>query len=394
MRPHRVKRRRPGKTLVGLLIVALGMAVFSARMLHIGASARESAKAATSEPAPVSLQPIELGFGRGYGGDSWQVYFTEPDASVPRDEYAGGLDTVLAAAIDGARRTVDIAVFELDSDALRDAIVRAHERGVALRIVADDRHGLWNESDPHLRELSQAGLETREDGRSALMHNKFAIIDQRMVWTGSWNYTLNGSYRNNNNALMLESRRAALAYQAEFDEMFERGEFGKRSRDQGMVSFAFDGGEVSIVFAPEAEEIGPLIAEIAGARRSIRFLAFVFSLESLADAMLQAAQGDVAIEGVFEERNSLATWSQMPALHCAGANVRQDGNRYTMHHKVIIIDDHTVITGSFNFSNSAAERNDENILIIRHVDIAALYLDEWRRIWDSAEKLAPSEVSC
>ncbi len=395
LRPYPLKRRRGGSIVIGMLILALGMAVVSARLLHIEGSARESANEAASEPEPVSYQPINLGFGRGYRGAGWQVYFNEPDASIPREEYAGGLESALAAAIDGARHTLDIAVFELDSAALRDAIARAHERGVNARIVADDLHGMNNKSDPHLRDLARAGLDIRTDRRSGLMHNKFAIIDQRSVWTGSWNTTINGSYRNNNNALMLESPLAARAYQAEFDEMFERGEFGKRSRDQGMVSFAHDGGEIGIIFAPEADEISPLIAEIAGARRAIRFMAFVFSLQELADAMLlQAMLEDVVIEGVFEARNSLATWSQMPALHCAGAAVRRDGNRYILHHKVIIIDDHTVITGSFNFSRSAAESNDENILIIRHVDIAALYLEEWRRIWDSAEELAPGEVSC
>ena len=65
-----------------------------------------------------------------------------------------------------------------------------------------------------------------------------------------------------------------------------------------------------------------------------------------------------------------------------------------MHHKVIIIDDHTVITGSFNFSRSAEKNNDENIVILRNAAIAELYLQEWQRIWDSAEEPAPDEVVC
>ena len=124
-------------------------------------------------------------------------------------------------------------------------------------------------------------------------------------------------------------------------------------------------------------------------------MTFVFSLEELAEAiLLQAAQDDVVVQGIFEKRNGTASWSQLPALHCAGADMRQDGNPYTLHHKVIIIDERTVITGSFNFSRSAARSNDENILIIRDVTIAGLYLDEWRRMWDSASELAPAEVDC
>ena len=163
----------------------------------------------------------------------------------------------------------------------------------------------------------------------------------------------------------------------------------------GTVTFDFDGGEVSIIFASEADEIGALTAEIAQAEHSIRFMTFVFSLEELAQAMLlQAENFNFTVEGIFEDRNSTASWSQLPALHCAGAKVRQDGNRYILHHKVIIIDEDTVITGSFNFSSSAAERNDENIVIVRNAVIAGLYLDEWQRLWDAAEELAPNEVVC
>ena len=74
--------------------------------------------------------------------------------------------------------------------------------------------------------------------------------------------------------------------------------------------------------------------------------------------------------------------------------MRQDGSRYILHHKVIIIDEDTVITGSFNFSRSAAKSNDENIVIIRDATVAGLYLDEWQRIWASALELAPGAVDC
>ena len=221
------------------------------------------------------------------------------------------------------------------------------------------------------------------------------ILDGRTVWTGSWNYTVNGAYRNNNNALVIDSLRAAAAYRAEFDEMFDRGEFGKRSRDDGIIHFNYAAGDASVIFGAEADEVGALRAAIEAAERSIHIMTFVFSLEELAEAILRrAAQEDLVLRGVFEERNSTASWSQLPALHCAGAEMRQDGNPYTLHHKVIIIDERAVITGSFNFSNNAAKSNDENIVIIRDATIASLYLDEWRRVWDSASALAPADAVC
>ena len=357
------------------------------------------AKGAGLSATAAPYTTVKYRFGRGYIGDNWQVYFNEPDASVDSSDYADGIDAPLASAIDAAQNSLDIAAFELNSQPIYEAILAAHQQGLAVRIVTDDRHGLDDDSNTELRDLQAAGLPIVADNRSGLMHNKFTIVDERAVWTGSMNYTRNGAFRNNNNVLVLESAQTVAAYQTEFDEMFERGEFGARSSNDGVSSSGEDNEEdareISIIFAPEADEIAALKESIQAAQSSIRFMSFVFSLDELTVAMLNKLENpDFVLRGVFEERNSSASWSQLPAFVCAGAQTRLDGNRYILHHKVIIIDDDTVITGSFNFSNSAAQNNDENIVIVRDQVIASLYLEEWRRVWDSAREAPPGEVNC
>lgn len=64
-----------------------------------------------------------------------------------------------------------------------------------------------------------------------------------------------------------------------------------------------------------------------------------------------------------------------------GVDVRRGGNPGSMHHKVIIIDEQVVVTGSYNFSESAWKRNEGNLLIIHSPEIAALYKEEFKRIW-------------
>lgn len=387
--------RALGTLFVGFFPL-LVMVAFIMRSAYEDAS---SPLVSQTEIAPTPLaeaySEVQFNFGRGYIGAGWQLYFNEPDANAASESYQGGIEMELVAAIAETRDTLDIAAFELNSEAIYQAILDAHQRGVAVRIVADDDHGLHDDKNAALRDLQAAGVSIVDDGRSGLMHNKFMILDGSAVWTGSWNFTINGSYRNNNNVFVMQSAAAARAYQGEFNEMFERGEFGTRSSDDGIVSFRQGESELSIIFAAEGDEIGALKAELEGATRSIHIMAFVFSLEELAEAiLLGAAHRDLVVQGLFEKRNSTASWSQLPALHCAGAAMRQDGNRYALHHKVIIIDEGTVITGSFNFSRSAAQSNDENIVIIRDPTIAGLYLDEWKRIWDSAVELAPDAVDC
>ena len=386
-------RRAPLQRVTGLFISLLLAAACTLTLtIDLGQSAKPAKPAPTDtrmpSPPPV-IGELALGAGRGFIGSWWQVYFNEPGRGGD-----DGIDGPLVNAIAAVRHTLDIAAFEMNSEPIYQAILAAHQRGVRVRIVTDDEHGLGDEKDDALRRLKDAGIPIVDDSRSALMHNKFMIMDRAAVWTGSWNYTVNGTYRNNNNVLALESATAAAAYQAEWDEMFIRREFGPRSTDDGIVRFTENGTDISIIFAPEADAIPALIAEIQQAEHSIRFMVFTFSIDELAHAVLEAAaKPDIRVQGIFEKRNSGASWSQLPPLHCAGVQVRQDGNRYTLHHKVFIIDD-TVITGSFNFSNSAANRNDENIVIIRNPDIARQYIDEWQGLWDSAITPRPDEIEC
>ncbi len=63
-----------------------------------------------------------------------------------------------------------------------------------------------------------------------------------------------------------------------------------------------------------------------------------------------------------------------------GLDVHLDDRPESMHHKVFIVDEKILVTGSFNFSNNARTRNDENTLITNHKDIAKIYLKEFQRI--------------
>ena len=169
-------------------------------------SARPPARSESVATAPPpAYREVRFDFGRGYIGEGWQLYFNQPDASAERARYRGGLDFALARAIGQTRETLDVAAFELNSEPIFQAILEASQRGVATRVVADDQHGLHDKANDALRRLQAARVAVVDDGRSGLMHNKFVILDGRSVWTGSWNFTVNGAYRNNNNAFVMES---------------------------------------------------------------------------------------------------------------------------------------------------------------------------------------------
>ncbi len=353
-------------------------------------------------PAPFGRPPARPPAAVGVGGlarahaavgDYWAVYFSIP-APLRRDDAmpeGGGIDAMLAAAMDAAQVSLDVAAFELDNPRLSEAMLAAARRGLRVRAVTDDEHGL-RAADGHFGRLQVAGIPVAADGRSALMHNKFVIIDGRSVWSGSMNLTLNGAARHNNNLLELRSAEAARRYQAEFDEMFEGGRFGPRSPRGETALFDAGTGRLAVYFGPEDDLAGALLAALAGARERIRFMAFSFTLDDLGAMLLQRAAAGVQVQGIFERVGSESVWSELGPLYCAGLEVRQDGNPYLLHHKVFIIDDDTVVTGSANFSAAGTESNDENMLVIEDAALAAAYAAEFARRRD--ESSTPVGVEC
>jgi phosphatidylserine/phosphatidylglycerophosphate/cardiolipin synthase-like enzyme len=319
----------------------------------------------------------------GASGSWWEIYFTDPARQNNLDNAAGSVFEALMNTLNSAQVSIDIAAFELDLAPIVDALLNAEVEGIEVRWITDDEHGLEADQEgPGLFEaLIDGGVDVISDERSALMHNKFIIIDGWTVWTGSTNLTQNGFFRNNNNAFVLHSTRAAAVFQQEFDEMWA-GDFGPRSPatpvEQG---FAIDGTEIQILFGAEDEVMDWIIPLVESAQSNIRFMAFSFTHDELGAAVFARALSGVDVAGIFETRASETAFSELTPMYCSNVPVRQDGSPGSMHHKVIVIDAEIVITGSLNFSANANDSNDENVLIVQNAEIAAEYLQEFNRRW-------------
>ncbi len=121
-------------------------------------------------------------------------------------------------------------------------------------------------------------------------------------------------------------------------------------------------------------------------------MAFTYTDEDLANAMIMRAKAGVDVAGVIENRG--ASQGVLVPLYCARLPVKTDGNPYTMHHKVIIIDGETVITGSFNFTNAADTANDDNVIIIHNPAVAALYEAEYQKLYSEGQTPSADEINC
>jgi phosphatidylserine/phosphatidylglycerophosphate/cardiolipin synthase-like enzyme len=316
------------------------------------------------------------------GQGLWEVYFSQPTNPASKS-LRGGPDTHLVEAIDSAQYSIDVAMYHLDLWSVRDALIHAHRRGVLVQVVTDDVH----QDEPEIQSLRDAGIAVMDDDRPGIMHHKFIVIDRNEVWTGSMNMTVNGAYRNDNHLIRVRSKEAAESYTREFDEMFLEDRFGALSlADTPYPIIDLDGILVEIYFSPDDGILSQLIEQINVAERSVEILAYALTTDTIGEMLLDLHQKGVVVRGVVEASQAQASGSETPRLRQAGVDIRLDGNPDNMHHKVIIIDDITVILGSYNFTRSAEEKNDENVLIIHDPALATQFLIEFERIYKSAAR--------
>lgn len=332
----------------------------------------------SGEPAPVMAgnRSILVCFNNNYGGtveENHRVAMSDP---FNTDKY-------LLAVIAGATATLDAAFYDVSDEQVAQAFIDAAARGVSVRLLTDNDNVLDKETGtvvrPGLLAMERAGVDIRNDQRSALMHHKFMVVDGRVVWVSSMNLTTTSMYDHNNNGNVIRSEKVAANFTAEFDRLFGGGALGGPRMPVPFPSVRVGRATVETYFSPRGGIRDAIIKEIRGARRSIRFMAFVYTDEQIAQAMIEGAARGVKVEGVVDEC-LLAVHSQYRTLRRAGIPVRWDGNQALMHHKVLIIDDETVITGSYNFTLNAEENNNEAMLVIRSVPLAARYIEEYERV--------------
>jgi len=317
----------------------------------------------------------------GAAEKSWEVYFTNPD-KIKNIKVINPQDGLIAA-IKRSKKSFYGAFFDISSIKIANEIIAAYKRGIDVKLVTDNS----TFSGEAITKIYESGIPIVPSTGKGLMHNKFAVVDNIFVFTGSYNTTENCAHKNNNNAIIINSPEIAEIYLAKFSEMFDHRIFGDKrnigafSKLQRKYYVKLDDMDINVYFAPEDNVEKIIHGRIAKANKSVKFMQFSFTSNAISDIMIKKFKEGVEVKGVFERKGSKTEYSQYTKMKIESIPVRLDGNRYAMHHKVIIIDDDIVITGSFNISKNANRRNDENIVIIGSKEIALKYIEEFNRIY-------------
>ncbi len=280
------------------------------------------------------------------------------------------IDDLIVDDIKGAKESIKLAIYNLSDSEIVDALMYANHHNVDVKVVTDDRHKDNNASIT----LRNDGILVYDDNKSsALMHDKFLVIDKKVVWSGSSNYTNEGFYKNNENDVRIVDKDLARIYSDEFDMIVAKNQ----------QNHSFESPNMKLYFSPRGGIESKLITLIDDANSSIEFLIFAYTSKNMADAMINAENRGVLVKGVFDKvwDSGNQTYSKYNYLKNAGVDVLRDTNPYTLHDKVMIIDERIVVTGSYNYTKSANNKNAENILEFHDKNMAKSYENEFEKIY-------------
>jgi phosphatidylserine/phosphatidylglycerophosphate/cardiolipin synthase-like enzyme len=132
-----------------------------------------------------------------------------------------------------------------------------------------------------------------------------------------------------------------------------------------------------VYFSPHGGCTDAIIREIGKAKSEILVQAYSFTSKPIAKALVEAKKAGVHVEIILDKSNRSARYSAADFTAHMGIPTYIDAEHAIAHNKIMIMDRETVITGSFNFTKAAEEKNAENLLILRSKALARVYMDNW-----------------
>jgi len=145
---------------------------------------------------------------------------------------------------------------------------------------------------------------------------------------------------------------------------------------------------VEVFFSPGGGCTEAVVRELDRAKETVEVQAYSFTSLPIARAMVNAHRRGVKVQVILDESQRRERYSSADFVAHAQIPTFIDARHAIAHNKVIIIDDQTVLTGSFNFTKAAEEQNAENLLVIHDPQMAAKYAQNWKQHLQHSEPYA------
>ncbi len=152
------------------------------------------------------------------------------------------------------------------------------------------------------------------------------------------------------------------------------------------TAFAFQADITKVCFSPGGGCTESIVKEINAAKSEILVQAYSFTSAPIAKALTSALKRGVKVEALLDKSQRKERYTSATFISNAGIPTFTDDKHAIAHNKIMIIDKEIVITGSFNFTKAAEEKNAENLLVIKNKDLAKIYVDNWYKHREHSEE--------
>ncbi len=363
------------------------------------------------------------------------IYFVDPlKNKKPVNEPDSDAALALLALINNAKDNINFAIYGIGGqDEIFRALVEAQKRGVKIQGVADvdkeyknvysdtfrlisiiknfavdfestktteekerKKYYVNNINIPYKQNIkfdfdnnsidktyvTQTGIEIQK----GIMHNKFFIIDNQYVWTGSTNVSSGCMTYNSNVSVAVKSKELAKLYTEEFNQMYFNGKFHQNKlpiKNNENISINNE-TKISVYFSPKNKVFyNAIIPLINKSKSSIDIPMFFLTHKAITQALLDARSRGVKIRVILDAVGAKSAYSKHNVLREAGIPVKIENWGGKMHMKSMIIDNEIIVVGSTNWTSTAAYTNDENLLVIYNKNLANLFGKEFERLYNS-----------
>ncbi|HOJ30462.1 MAG TPA: phospholipase D-like domain-containing protein [bacterium] len=262
-----------------------------------------------------------------------------------------------------AKKSVYIATYTFGWNEGFETLEKLAKKGIDIKILLQFPQENINFKHTHIK-IKQWNK------KNCRLHAKFIVIDGKYVFAGSANFTENSLIWDSNNIVFFDNENAGKVFAENFLLLWNGSMDCKTYKDQ----------TVEIYFSPVYDCTQIIRNEIGKAQDNIKFAMFSFTSDSIAEEICRIGLKGVKIYGIFEgSQNPVSNeYDFLKRFHFF--NIKKDCFVENIHDKFTVIDEKTVLTGSFNYTESA-RKNIETLIVIKRPDITALYSRRWKHLW-------------
>ena len=317
--------------------------------------------------------------------DDIEIFLINPlEYKKPSSGCSTKICRTIVNEINSAKTSIDVALYGFSSqDEIFKALKNAKARGVNIRAVMDYSKNLdtiYKDSALFAKEFDAVCDKTE-----TLMHNKFFIFDDKKVLTGSMNISSTGSGGYNANIMaLINSPELAKTFKSEFNEMHS-GKFQQKKKKINSIPIKLANSTVTAYFSPKSDVYkNAILPMIENARKEIFVSIFYLTDKRLVDELIKARKRGVNVVILWDALGAGNFKNLFNDLRKEKVTVKAENWGGKNHEKTILADDKLLI-GSSNFSLSGFNKNDENVIVIENKEIAELWGDYFKYLFNSVD---------